>query len=121
MKGNMVRLARPTEQPFSLPTRSRFRLWREVRHSLGAYALLAPFFVIFFSFLAFPIGFAFYMSFFDWPGMGQRTFIGLDNYKLLFVDPQFLRSFTNTLLIGVGHVIPTTFLALFLAVILDAR
>ena len=91
------------------------------RKYAAAYALLAPFFVTFAVFLLFPILFAFYISFFDWPGMGARTFIGLENYQLLFTDPQFLRVLVNTLLIGLGHVVPVTFLSLLLAVLIDAR
>ncbi len=94
---------------------------RSFRKYAAAYALLAPFFVTFAVFLLFPILFAFYISFFDWPGMGVRTFIGLENYQLLFTDPQFLRVLVNTLLIGLGHVVPVTFLSLLLAVLIDAR
>lgn len=53
--------------------------------------------------------------------MGARTFVGLENYHLLFTDPQFLRALWNTVLIGIAHVVPVTFLSLLLAVLIDAR
>lgn len=94
-------------------------LWREMKRNLAAYLFLSPFILLFLVFLVFPIGFSFYVSFFDWPGIGAREFIGLDNYRLLFIDPQIQKALWTTLLVGIGHVIPTTFLALTLAVLLN--
>lgn len=36
------------------------------------------------------------MSFFDWPVVGQRTFIGINNYINLFKDEQFYKSLIIT-------------------------
>lgn len=94
-------------------------LWREIRRNAAAYAFLSPFLVIFVVFLVFPILFSFYISFFDWSGMGARTFIGFDNYRLLLADPPFLTALRNTTVVGIAHVTTTVLASLLLGVLLD--
>jgi len=103
------------------PTMRRLTIWHEMRRNIAAYLFLSPFFVIFSIFLLFPILFSFYISFFDWPGMGARTFIGLDNYRLLLNDPPFLTALRNTAFIGVAHVVSTVVIATILGVLLDSE
>jgi multiple sugar transport system permease protein len=51
----------------------------------------------------YPTGTAFLISFQDWNLLGERTWIGLENYRNLWTDPVFWKVFRNTfayLLIG---------------------
>ena len=45
---------------------------------------LLPALILFCGVLIAPIGASVYYSFFDWNGLGAKTFIGLNNYKELF-------------------------------------
>lgn len=47
-------------------------------------------------FTAVPIVMAFVMSLYDWPTLGPRTFIGLDNLTYLLGDETFLAALRNT-------------------------
>src|SRR6218665_3961669 len=59
------------------------------RH-LTAYLFLAPWILGFLFFTLGPLIFSLTMSFHDWPVVGERTFVGFDNYRtMLFDDPQF--------------------------------
>lgn len=61
-----------------------------------------------------------YYSTLDWDGIGKQTFIGLDNYKMLFVNNTdgFIRATGNSLILAVcsiiGQLIPAMILALFI-------
>lgn len=62
------------------------------RH-LTAYLFISPWILGFLFFTFGPLLFSLTMSFHDWPVVGERTFIGLDNYRtMLFDDPQFWES-----------------------------
>lgn len=62
------------------------------RH-LTAYLFISPWILGFLFFTLGPLLFSLTMSFHDWPVVGERTFIGFDNYRtMLFDDPQFWES-----------------------------
>lgn len=62
------------------------------RH-LTAYLFISPWILGFVFFTLGPLLFSLTMSFHDWPVVGERTFVGLDNYRtMLFEDPQFWES-----------------------------
>lgn len=56
-----------------------------------------PGFVLYTTFSIIPIFSAMYYSFFDWSGLGPKTFIGFDNFKMLFTDPRVSADFYNAL------------------------
>ncbi|VYT32956.1 sn-glycerol-3-phosphate transport system permease protein UgpA [uncultured Blautia sp.] len=58
---------------------------------------IAPGFIIYTILMIVPIGCAIYYSFFEWSGIGPKTFVGLDNFKKLFMDPRMSRIFFNAL------------------------
>jgi multiple sugar transport system permease protein len=72
-----------------------------LREDLTGWAFAAPFMILFFVFLAFPILASFLLSF---TSFGLRdlqnpigtTFVGVQNYVDLFGDPKFWKSLTNT-------------------------
>lgn len=57
------------------------------------YAYLAPALLVYGVFLLFPIARAAQFSLFDWDGLGESTFVGLDNYVTVFQDGQLLEAF----------------------------
>jgi cellobiose transport system permease protein len=71
--------------------RMRIRLW--------PYLFILPFFLIYLAFGIFPIVYSFLISLTSWDGYGKISFIGLGNYKNIFLtDPYFMKSIMNTLL-----------------------
>jgi multiple sugar transport system permease protein len=73
---------------------------KKKKRSLGYY-YVAPWFIAYLIFGLFPMGLSFFMSFTDWPVIGQPTFIGLENYKDLLTD----RAFRNSLWVTVRYAI----------------
>lgn len=64
-----------------------------VRRQLVPYLFISPWILGFLFFTLGPLCFSLTMSFFDWPVVGERTFVGLDNYLSMFTeDPQFWES-----------------------------
>jgi raffinose/stachyose/melibiose transport system permease protein len=63
---------------------------------------------------------SFYFSLTRW-SLFDSKFIGLDNFKLFFQDPQLLKGFTNTLIFGVVTSAAKVILGLLLAVLLTSR
>ena len=73
-------------------------------------------------FVFFPIAYSFFISFFDWNLVtNQRTFLGLTNYTRLFGDDLFWKSARNTFFYTIGVVPIQTFLALFLAFVMNQK
>jgi len=68
-----------------------------------------------------PIIFAFFMSFTDWNIMLQPTWIGLDNYKELFTDPNFYQILLNTFEFSLIYVTGTMVFGLLLAVLVNSK
>lgn len=58
---------------------------------------IAPGFLLYCLFVVYPIFSAARISFFKWNGIGEQTFVGLNNYKELFTNPVLLNQLTNAL------------------------
>ncbi|XID93521.1 carbohydrate ABC transporter permease [Paenibacillaceae bacterium WGS1546] len=69
--------------------------------------------------LLFPMGLALYMSFTDWPLLGDHRFVGLDNYRHLLSDALFWKVLGNTIYFTAGLVPFNIVLALLLALLLS--
>lgn len=85
------------------------------------YLFVAPFFVIFAIFGLFPLGYTAWVSLHDWDIGGKGGFVGLDNYAVLFGDPDFWNAVVNTVGMLVLATVPQLFLALILANLLNQR
>ena len=68
----------------------------KIKDKIG-YAFISPFFLVFFLFNAYPILFTLYLSSTRYKGYGPKVFIGADNFKLIFKDPNVLDAFMNTI------------------------
>jgi len=109
-----------TQLATAVPRRRSVSLWREMRRNWVAYAYIAPFFILFAIFGAFPILFSLYLSFQQWNGISPIQFVGLENYARLLADRLFWLSLWNTVFIGVIAHIPILFGALVLAFIVNS-
>ena len=84
---------------------------------------LLPALILFCGVLIAPIGASVYYSFFDWNGLGAKTFIGLNNYKELFNSNAigFMKALRNSLLLAALSVFLQLPLALALALTLGKK
>lgn len=69
---------------------------RKIETVVG-YVFIFPALIMVILFLIFPMANNVYLSFFDWDGLRDKVFIGLNNYFKFFTDEIFLRSVLNTL------------------------
>ena len=85
--------ARIRERTISRPRpRDLLRYWRE-------YLCIAPFFILFAVFFAYPIGWSLVLSFQRWDGIGKPSWVGLDNYQFLLNDPLTVKVVSNTVIL----------------------
>lgn len=89
---------------------------KKIKDKVG-FLFISPFFLVFFLFNAYPIFFTMYLSMTRYKGFGPKVFIGADNFKLLFHDPNLVDAFLNTLKIWGVNIIFQVFLALLLVMI----
>ena len=84
---------------------------------------LLPALILFCGVLIAPIGASAYYSFFDWNGIGEKVFLGFQNYKELFTSNSigFLRALRNSLLLAGLSVFIQLPLALGLALTLGKK
>jgi cellobiose transport system permease protein len=89
---------------------------------LSPYLFIAPFFVLFAIFGAYPLGYTLWVSLHDWDLLAtEHTFVGLDNYSKLLADGDFWNAVVNTLGIFVISTVPQLLLALWVANLLNRR
>jgi cellobiose transport system permease protein len=84
------------------------------------YLAISPFFLVFVGFNLIPVIFTFYLAFQRWDGLGEMQYAGLDQFRYLVQDSVFWLSVRNTVVIWVLSTFPMLFLALVIAVLLNA-
>ncbi|RXZ79218.1 sugar ABC transporter permease [Paenibacillaceae bacterium] len=93
-------------------------LWVKLR----PYGMVAPAIVIFSMFFIYPIFYMIYLSMFDWNFVSPtKDFVGLQNFKDLLLEPDFIQVLSNTTVYTVVTVALTTGLALLLALWLNRK
>ncbi|MFG3054011.1 carbohydrate ABC transporter permease [Kitasatospora sp. NPDC048239] len=114
----MSAVTQASPRRWARPVRSgREPLWRR-RDRWWAAAFLAPQLLGLLVFLVGPLGFAIVLSFMRWDGLGDATWVGLDNFRAQLTDPSFGRAVWNTVKIGLITVPGGLVLALLLALAL---
>ena len=91
-----------------------------VRHALWAYAFLLPALALFALIVAYPLGWAAWLSVHDWPFFGPKRYVGLGNYLRLAGDPLFWQSLRVTVTWTAGVVPAILLISLPVAVVLNA-
>ena len=83
------------------------------------YLFCLPFITAYLVFSLYPMLYSLQLSFFDWNGIGKKTFIGLQNYIKLFTkDPLFWKALKNTVILMAFSTPITVFLGLVVAYLL---
>ena len=89
------------------------------RNALVAYSLIAPFVVTFVLFFLYPAYRVVQMSFTDAPLLGGGDWVGLANYEKLLSDKLFYTAIVNNGYFVLLTVIPTTIIALAIALMVN--
>lgn len=103
--------------------RNKSSTWRNPkarREAIAAYMFLSPYLLVT---LVFTVGvflYAIYISFTNFNLFSTPEWVGLEHYKSALQDEKFIRSLVNTLYYALVVVTLQTFLALLLAVLLNA-
>jgi multiple sugar transport system permease protein len=91
--------------------------WKSNQRALAPWLFLAPGVAFFALYVIFPIFQSFNISFYDWDGLGEPSFIGTENYRELLDDRAFYTSLRNNVLWLVLYLLAIPaglFIALFL-------
>ncbi len=91
------------------------RMWT-MRH---AYGFIAPFYLLFLVFGAFPLGWSLFLAFQDWDGLKPMRYVGLSNFAKLLRDQRFLDSLANTTAYWLVDTVFILGFALLMAVLLN--
>ena len=95
---------------------------RKREKNLFILVCLLPALILFFTFMIYPTIEVFRMSMFKWGGFSNnQEFVGLDNFKILWMDENFFRTMQNTILVIVVVTIFTVVLAVVFAAILSTE
>jgi len=72
--------------------------WRRNQQRVTPWLFLAPGMLMFLVYVIWPIFQSFWLSFYDWDGLGEKVWLGWANYAELFDDDAFYRSLWNNVL-----------------------
>src|SRR4051794_19165613 len=83
----------------SPPVRDARRTPRRHRRHWSALLWVAPAFTTYAVFVLYPLLQSVQYSFYDWDGIGPATWVGLDNWKSIFTQPELLHSVENAFIL----------------------
>ncbi|WP_175955599.1 carbohydrate ABC transporter permease [Schaalia sp. Marseille-Q2122] len=107
-----------TTSPAARPRRSKLAKI-ESRQALG---FASPALVGLALFTVVPVVLSIVMSMYNWPAFGERTFVGLDNYKWLLTEsPDFTPAIRNSVVFALLYVPANIVVSLTLALIVGPR
>jgi multiple sugar transport system permease protein len=72
--------------------------WRRNQQRLAPWLFLAPGMIMFAVYVVWPIFESFWLSFYDWDGLGEKVWLGWGNYAELFEDEAFYTSLRNNVI-----------------------
>ena len=75
-----------------------YSYWKNNQLKLTPWIFLAPGIFMFCLYVIFPIFQSISLSFYDWDGLGEKTYIGVENYIELLDDEDFYTSLKNNLI-----------------------
>lgn len=87
----------------------------------GGLLFVLPALVGTFIFIIIPIICSFALSFTEWDLLNDITFVGLDNYKSVFSEPEFLQILINTFVYAISTTVFAVIIPLIIASILNAK
>ncbi|MBP3949944.1 carbohydrate ABC transporter permease [Bacillus suaedae] len=86
---------------------------------ISGYLYIAPFFIIFAVIGLYPALFSMFLAFQKWNGLSPMVFVGLDNFKVVLLDPLFWKAVYNTIIIGLMGTAPQLVVGIILAFLLN--
>ncbi|MFN3699047.1 MAG: carbohydrate ABC transporter permease [Dictyoglomus sp.] len=93
------------------------KIWWEV----GNWGFLLPHFLFFLSFIVIPLLANVVMSTYNWSLLGQKVFIGLENFIRIWNDDRFWLAVKNTVIFAIISVPLTIIVGLIIALILNQK
>lgn len=90
-------------------------------HSRAGYFFVVPTVILFCVFLIFPMLNSFRLSLYSWNIMEPMKWVGLDNFKTLFQDKEFLASWGRTLQFTLTSVVLLLIVSFIFVLMLDSR
>jgi ABC-type sugar transport system permease subunit len=81
----------------------RLKAWID-QERVSAWLYLMPALILLSVFFFYPAVRLFIDSFFEWDGMGERIYLGLENYQLLLEDEEFWQTVWNSFVFIIGSV-----------------
>lgn len=111
---NMSELSHATQQ--EMKRRNRKSMWKKVKQYRAIYIMIAPVLIYFAVFSFYPLILGVIQSFQKERMLGTPTFIGLENYKTIFNDIIFRRSFVNSVVVGTASLLINLAVALVLTI-----
>jgi raffinose/stachyose/melibiose transport system permease protein len=118
MADTLVASSKGATPPTAPSTGTPQKKQRVRRHDATYWLYLVPGTLLFLAVIVGPLVFNVYLSLTKWSGIGDPTWVGLDNYKDLLHDDVFWKSFKNTLAMIVAMVVAPTLIGLVLASVL---
>ncbi len=91
------------------------------QQKIAPYIFIAPFYILFITFMGYPLISSLILSLYDMRGFQSRIFVGLGNFGDLFGDPIFWKSLWNTCYFALGTLTIQLPLALLLAILLNSK
>ena len=84
--------------PMDPPPAPQSSWWRRNQQRVTPWLFLAPGMIMFLVYVISPIFQSFWLSFYDWDGLGEKVWLGWANYAELFDDDAFYTSLWNNVL-----------------------
>ncbi len=109
------------EQAATESSQARHYKRASMRQDISAYLFLLPYLLLFGLFTLIPAVVGIAISFFHWDIIGTPNFVGIQNFLLIFGDPQFRASIVNTFFFMLLAAIPLIVLGLALALLLNQK
>ena len=98
---------------------SRTKSLKSMERRIFPYVMIAPNLLIFLLFIAIPAVFGVWYSLHDWSGLGEMTFIGLENYTTAFQDKLFWGALWRTVVYVLISIPLLVAIPLFFAMLLS--
>ncbi len=92
--------------------RPRYRNWG------ASAAFLALPLLVYALFMLYPLGRVVMLSFYEWDGLGEGVWAGLDNYRAVFADPRLASSFRHAFILIIFYAVIPLVIGLILASLL---
>ena len=97
-----------------------FKLLKKIKFNPTPIFFLAPAFIMFLIYVVIPVGQSLVLSFYEWDGIGEKVWVGFENYKELYDDDRFWVSLQNNFIWLASFLLAPVY-GLFLALFLNQK